>query len=436
MLEHPKNRSIWDLLYTMAGATAASAIQVWSRVSRSQDLRERMGALDPLPADLKPLWFHGASVGELGTVLPLASEVSQRFRGVAWGVTTTTVTGREGAIRQCPDALFHRLLPIDAWPATERFISAIHPGAVIIVETELWPHLIRALAQRKIPICLASARMTARSLRSYKRASGLFRDVLRSMDLISARSEEDRERFIALGAPAERTLVQGNIKLDGLAETQDEARAARIGRLVGDRHLVVWGCLRPGEEALAVEVVQRLRGRATALWVLAPRHLPDFDRTAAALAKAGLPFRRWSDPTPADPATNVLLLDTLGELRDFYACADAAVVGGTFGGFGGHNLMEPAAYGVPVIFGRDTSAWPEDAARLLDVEGGVRVHGPKDLEDAIWRLLSDPESRTRMGAQARAAAEAGRGASRRVVDELVARDFFSAVTSHPEPALR
>ncbi len=433
--ERRASTSFWEILYSLAGSAVGGAASLWSRVAAGAALRERVGHVDHLPDDVRPLWYHGASVGELATMIPLAAEIERRLPGLDWGVTSTTVAGQSSAVKRCPSARFHHLLPLDAWPATERFVSAVHPAAVIIVETEIWPHLIRTLARKNVPICLASARVTSGSVKSYRRVAPLFKSMLELTDLIAARSEEDRERFLFLGAPADRTVVLGNTKLDAPAEEHDEARVARIGELAGDRHLVVWGCLRPGEEELVINAYKSLKDRLEGLWVLAPRHLPVFESTAARLTDEGLAFSRWSRPETLSGETDLLLLDTLGELRDFYACADVAVVGGTFGGYGGHNLMEPAQYGVPVIFGRDTSSWPEDAARLLELGGGRRVHGPHDLTDTIFEVLSDPEARSRLGSQARSASEAGRGASARIVDELLARDFFHNVSRQHEMAL-
>lgn len=434
MLENERRASPWELAYAVAGGLLGTAAWGVSRFLSDRTLRDRLGEIPALEPERRPLWFHGASVGELSTLGPLLGEVATQVPGIEWGVTTTTRTGREAAGARCPGAAFRTLLPIDAWPAADRFLDAIHPGAFIIVETELWPRLLLLAGRRGIPTCLASARLTSQSLRRYRRAAPLFHRVLRSLDLIAARSEDDRSRFLELGADPSRTLVLGNTKLDAPAESPDRAQAVtfkrRLDQLLGERHLVVWGCLRPGEEQMAIEALRALRDRTDALWVFAPRHLPEFDRTAAALDRAGVAYVRWSTLDPIRPSGNVdlLLLDTLGELPMFYAQADVAIVGGTFGSYGGHNLMEPARFGVPVIFGRDTSSWPDDARRLLETGGGMRVHGPRDLLDSLWRTLGDPQTRSRLGRGALEAAEAGRGASRRIVDALLARGFFEGVT--------
>jgi 3-deoxy-D-manno-octulosonic-acid transferase len=432
----PTGGRLLEAAYTLAGGALGVAASA-GRILGSSSLDERLGHGDPLPEAIRPLWFHGASVGELATIAPLAQEIRRQVPGLHWGVTTTTTTGRAAAAERLDGAHFRRLLPLDAWPATDRFLDRIHPGALIIVETEIWPRLLIALERRRVPVCLASARLTAGSTRRYRRVLGLVRRVLRSLDLVAARSDADRRRFLELGVDPDRILVLGNTKLDALPDALSEAEAeggageTRYSRAAGDRHLVVWGCHRPGEDELAVSTIEALGGRIGALWVVAPRHLPDFDRVAGVLSQAGVPFVRWSTLAPEDPVpdgVSVILVDTLGELRHFYAAADVAVVGGTFGRYGGHNLMEPAVFGVPVFFGTDTSSWPEDAERLLHHGGGARVHGPRELAETLVEALSTPETRRRMGRGAREAAEEGRGASARIADALGARGFFEGVT--------
>lgn len=432
--DDPVAGRLWGAMYTLAGGAVGVAASAGRRLGPAS-LEERLGLGDALPADVRPLWFHGASVGELATIGPLADELRRRRPGLHWGVTTTTTTGRRAAEERLRGSEFRRLLPLDAWPATDRFLDRIHPGALIVVETELWPRLLLTLHAREVPVCLASARLTSRSVRRYRRVKPFFRRVLRSLALIAARSEADRRHFLELGADPDRTVVLGNTKLDTLPDqAPDESGAGetRYSRAAGDRHLVVWGCHRPGEDDLALETIAAAEGRAEALWVIAPRHLPDFDRVASALTEAGVPYRRWSEHASSEAVPSearVLLVDTLGELRHFYAAADVAVVGGTFGGHGGHNLMEPAVYGVPVVFGPDTSSWPEDAERLLRNRGGVRVHGARELAETLVDALATPETRRRLGRGAREAAERGRGASARIADALIARGFLDRVTS-------
>jgi len=432
MSDDDPRTTLSELVYDTAGGALGVAATLLRPLLGRWDLTQRLGHGDRLPADLRPLWIHAASVGEISTLRPLAAETRNRLDGIHWGLTTTTKTGAQAAAEHLPDAMFRRLLPLDVWPATDRFLDAVHPGAAIFLETELWPRLMLSLAQRKVPTCLASARLSESSVRAYRRFGGLFRRVLRSLDLIATRSEDDRTRFLELGADPRRTVVLGNTKLDNAGEPPpflEPEKDQRLSRMAAGRSLVVWGSLRPGEEAIATTAIRATGGETGAFWVLAPRHPPEFDRAAEFATRAGLRTARWSAGSDsADDTVDLLILDTLGELRAFYARADVAVVGGSFGEYGGHNLMEPAGLGVPVLFGPDTGEWPEDTTRLLESGGGARVQDADELRDALIRLMQEPEERQKMGHAAREAAGAGRGASRRIVDTLLEAGFFDGVT--------
>jgi len=431
-------RTIAEAAYTVAGGALGVVGDLLGGAMPGSEFRKRLGYGEPIPAGIRPLWFHAASIGELSTLRPLVAEIRKAVPGLSWGITTTTATGADAAAATFADAAFRRLLPLDVWPAADRFLAATDPGAALFVETELWPRLILSLARRHVPLCLASARLTAASMRRYRRFGGLFRQVVQAFGLIATRSVDDRERFLELGADPERTVVLGNTKLDDSPHDEPSPVEAddRLARWVGPRSLVVWGSLRPGEETVAIPAMRSLGRQANVAWVLAPRHPSEFGTTAEMLTRAGLSLTRWSRSEEVrSEATDVMLLDTLGELRAFYSRADVAIVGGSFGAYGGHNLMEPAGFGVPVVFGPDTAEWPEDAARLIGTGGGVRVDGPTELVRALGELLADPERRGERGRLAREAATQGRGASRRVLEALQEIAFFDQV-SRRSPSTR
>jgi 3-deoxy-D-manno-octulosonic-acid transferase len=397
------------------------------------DVAERLArGGEPLPRGLRPLWLHAASVGELSTLRPLVAEILRSVERIDWGLTTLTRTGEQAAAEQFPDTCFRRLLPLDVWPATDRFLDAVHPGAVLFVETEIWPRLILSLQRQGVPVCIASARLSESSMRGYRRFRGLFRSVLGSVDFIGARSEEDRARFVELGADPQRTVALGNAKLDDTSDARPElgpTRGQRLQRLAAGRPIVVWGSLRPGEESIAIRAIRATGLDRGAFWVLAPRHPAEFDRVTEQVATSNLRTVRWSAEEDGDDGpTDVLILDTLGELRAFYAQAAVAVVGGSFGEYGGHNVMEPASLGIPVLFGPDTGDWPEDSARLIESGGGIRVPEADRLDATLAALLTDTETRREKGRAAREAADAGRGASRRTVEALLGTGFFTGVT--------
>jgi len=432
MPEDVPRTTLAEVVYNTAGGALGAAATLLRPLMGRWDLTERLGHGEPLPEKVRPLWLHAASVGEISTLRPLAAEVWRRVEGIDWGLTTLTRTGAQAATGHFPDPVFRRLLPLDVWPSTDRFLDAVHPGAALFVETEIWPRLMLSLARRRVPVCIASARLSESSMRGYRAFGGLFRRVVGSLDFIAARSDDDRDRFLELGADPGRTVALGNLKLDDIGEGQtvlDEESEQRLSRLKAGRSLVVWGSLRPGEEKIAASVIQATARETEALWVLAPRHPSEFDRVTEASTAAGFRTARWStSPDAETEPADLLILDTLGDLRAFYAHADVAVVGGSFGEYGGHNLMEPARAGVPVLFGPDTGEWPEDTARLLECGGGVRVREAVELGAALLQLLRDPAKRSEMGGAARKAANAGRGANRRIVEALLATGFFEGVT--------
>jgi 3-deoxy-D-manno-octulosonic-acid transferase len=291
----------------------------------------------------------------------------------------------------------------------------VQPRLAVIFETELWPNLYRECGRRRIPLVLASARISARSVGRYQRLGTLFRETLARTVLVAAQGAGDAERFRALGADPASTHVTGNIKFDFELPADIAARGARLRAQYADgRPLWVAGSTHGGIEELAVlEAQRRVRAQHPgALLVLAPRHPPRFDEVAQALHASGVSFVRRS--TAAATVTNadceVLLLDSLGELLDFYAAADVAFVGGSLVAVGGHNLLEPAALGVPILTGPHYHN-SEEIARLLIARGAAQVvHDGAELGGRVSALLADAAERERMGAAGRASVDSNRGA--------------------------
>ncbi|MGH8258762.1 MAG: 3-deoxy-D-manno-octulosonic acid transferase, partial [Steroidobacteraceae bacterium] len=310
-----------------------------------------------------------------------------------------------------------RFLPLDLPGAVRRFFDRINPRLAIVMETELWPNLFQECARRGVPLLLASARLSARSARRYGRLRGPFERTLASCALIAAQTEADAERFVRLGAAPDRTLVAGNLKFDFDVphETLGRGRALRE-RYAPGRPVWVAGSTHEGEEQAALDAHARVRrAHADALLVLAPRHPPRFAEVAARLEGRGIAFARHSRGEACGPRTAVLLLDSLGELLDFYAAADAVFVGGSLVPLGGHNLLEPAALARAIVTGPH-QANAVEIARLLSERGGARfVSNEKELGDAMVELLSSPPARVAMGSRARAVLEENRGALARVL---------------------
>jgi 3-deoxy-D-manno-octulosonic-acid transferase len=363
------------------------------------------------------LWVHAASVGEVQAAAALIDALRAAFPGRAVVLTSATPAGRARAQALCGSVASVRYAPLDLPGSLARAFRRLQPGLLVILETEVWPNLLAACARRAVPVVFASARISARSAAAWARWPGLLRPLLARGVAVAAQSEADAERFRHLGVPAAAVMVAGNVKFDRALPSDNAARGARLReRYAAGRPLWVAGSTRAGEEALvlaaAATVAQRCPG---AVLVLAPRHPPRFAEVGAAIAAAGCGCIRHSGGAPVPGEPQVVLLDTIGELLDFYAAADVAFVGGSLVPAGGHNLLEPAALGLPVIAGPHQSNAPDIARALQDAGALTIVSDAAALAAAVAGLLGDSGARARQGAAARAAVVANRGALQRIV---------------------
>lgn len=389
-------------LYDLALAPAAAVVSPALRLPRFHDERERL-ALYPA-ATIRALegervvWLHNASVGETLAASVLLEPLRERLPGRRIVASTTTRSGRAIAASLAGvDAAV--LAPLDSTGAVERALDAIHPEAFVFTETEIWPNLLRGLSRRRIPALLVSGRISARSFARYRLVRPFLGRVLGQIAFFGMQTESDAERIVALGAPHDRVEVTGSLKYGG------ERPPSRVPIAEGPP-IWVAGSTRPGEEAICLEAFRRVRERVPdARLVLAPRHLERLGDVAAAIESQGFTFVRRTTldgPWGARPdAPPVLLLDTLGELGGLYAHATVAFVGGTLAPIGGHNLAEPARFGVPVLHGPHVENVREVAERLDASGGGERVDDASSLAEAVARIFAD-------GA---AAAERGRAAA-------------------------
>ena len=405
-------------LYLLAAYLAVPVVAVvflWRGLrdrSYWHNFRERFGC----GARLAPggVWLHAVSVGEVQACAPLVSALSRRYPQLPLTVTAFTPTGAARARALFGNLAEVRYVPFDLPGAVRRFFRRVQPRLAVIFETELWPNLYRECGRRRIPLVLASARISVRSADRYRRLGALFRETLARTAVVAAQGAADAERFRSLGADPASTHVTGNIKFDFELPPDIAARGARLrAQYAQQRPLWVAGSTHGGIEEQAVLAAQQQvrRQHADALLVLAPRHPPRFDEVAQALRTAGVSFvRRSAADSLSDSGCAVLLLDSLGELLDFYAAADLAFVGGSLAPIGGHNLLEPAALGVPILTGPDNHNSAE-IARLLIARGAAHVvHDGTELGTRVSELLADPAARERMGAAGRASVDSNRGA--------------------------
>jgi 3-deoxy-D-manno-octulosonic-acid transferase len=368
------------------------------------------------------IWLHAVSLGEMSAAAPLVRALRERYPQSALLLTTATPTGRERARSLFGDAVDVRFLPYDMPGAVRRFLERVRPRLALMMETEIWPNLYLECERGGVPLVLASARLSAKSVARYQRFGGVFRGLFSASSLIAAQTELDAERFVAIGAQSARICVAGNIKFDlelgaGVPERGRELRT-RLGTF---RPVWVAGSTHAGEEEQVLAAhTELLRVQPDALLLLVPRHPDRFDAVAGLLNRRGLRFTRRSGGVIPDAATPVMLGDTVGELAVLYASADVAFVGGSLLPIGGHNLLEPAALGVPVLTGPSHSNAKDIATLLLAQGAALQVADARELAAALSRLFGDPAQRQRMGAIGRRAVESNRGSVARLLELIEA----------------
>jgi 3-deoxy-D-manno-octulosonic-acid transferase len=379
---------------------------------------QRFGLGPTVPG--RSIWVHAVSVGEVQAAVPLVEALLARFPQIPVVLTTVTPTGRARAEAIFKNRVDVRYVPID-WPGSvRRFFQRAKPQIAVILETEIWPNLYHRCGALGIPLVLASARISPRSVNRYRRLVGLFRETLSHGIFIAAQSREDAERFRSIGASPERTHVVGNIKFDFGHPPDMESRGHLLRQMLGaNRPVWVAGSTHEKEEELLIAAHRKLRERfGNALLVLVPRHPPRFAGVAEMLRDHGLHFVRRTSAKPVKTDTEVYLLDTLGELPPFYAAGDVAFVGGSLGveHVGGHNLLEPAALRLPILAGPHNFN-SADIARMLSERQALKiVHDPVELAKVLGGLLADPDARAQMGAAGRKAVDDNRGAVGRLMD--------------------
>ncbi|RCV90640.1 lipid IV(A) 3-deoxy-D-manno-octulosonic acid transferase [Billgrantia montanilacus] len=410
---------------------------IWQRVWREQALtnprRERLGLLPARPVAERGIWLHCASVGEVLAARPLIEALLARYPEHRLIVTTMTATGaervralsralRESATVDAADGpLEHHFVPLDFPGATRRFIDRLNPALAIFFETELWPNLLAACHQRGVPTAVVNGRLSPRAYRGYRRLRPLMQDALSHVDWLAAKSTADAERFRSLGMAPVAIEVVGSLKYDLTPTTETEALSRKLSLRLGSRPVWAAGSTHPGEEELLLQAHVRLRQHyPNALLILVPRHPQRFDAVASLCHERGLAMARRSRDEPPDARTAVYLGDTMGELLSLYGAADLAFVGGSLVPIGGHNLLEPAAMGVPVLTGPELANFEDVAEILRDAAALVEVPDSEALVEALVALFIDEAERHRLAAAGQAVMAANRGALGRTMSGLSA----------------
>lgn len=364
------------------------------------------------------IWVHAVSMGEVQASAALVRSLRARFAQYPLVLTTVTPTGAQRARALFGDEVHVRYVPFDLPDCVRRFFERIQPRLAVILETELWPNLYHVCGKRRVPLVLASARISPRSVNRYRRLVSLFRETLSHGIVIAAQSSADAERFRSIGANPEHTHVTGNIKFDFELPPGLEADGRRLReRYAAGRPVWIAGSTHEREEDIVLDAHAHLRKLIpNALLVLVPRHHTRFEAVAALLRRRGVSFVTRSSGAAVRTETSVLLLDTVGQLLTFYAGADVAFVGGSLVPVGGHNLLEPAALNLPILMGPHNFNSEEIAQLFVEVGAVHIVRDAAELTAQVSLLLEEPAERARRGGAGRRALDENRGALRRLLE--------------------
>ena len=349
------------------------------------------------------IWVHAVSVGEVQAAVPLIREIARRFPGHQLLITTVTPTGAARVKALFGDTVVHSYIPFEMPAAVDRFFDRTKPELALIMETEIWPNLYRGCGVRQIPLILVSARISPRSLRGYGRVLPLFRETLSHGIIIAAQSKADADRFRSLGASSVRTWVIGNIKFDiELPENLIADGQTLRKELFGDRPVWIAASTHENEEQQVLDAhATLLQQFPNLLLVLVPRHPERFREVRKLVEQHEFAFARRTSEDACDAATAVYLVDTMGELPLFYAASDVAFVGGSLVPIGGHNLLEPAALGLPVISGPHVFNAQDIADMFVELGASRLVSNSADLAVAVGDLIADPDAARVAGDQGR-----------------------------------
>jgi len=390
-------------------------LRLWWRGRLAPEYRrrwlERLGIFEA-PVNQGPwLWVHAVSVGETIAAVPLIKLLRQRYPQLGFVVTTMTPTGSEQVRGLFGEQVFHVYAPYDLPDCIRRFMLRIRPLGLVVMETELWPNWIQYCKSHQIPIILANGRLSERSARGYEKVKPLAGPMFASIDWVAAQNTQDAARFLRLGVTQDHLSITGSIKFDLHVDAALQEQGSLWRQAWGaDRTVLVAGSTHEGEEVMLLKAFQQLRPMYPNLvLVLVPRHPERFDVVAKLIESYAISFARRSRSERFSPEVRVILGDTMGELMCFYAAADIAFVGGSLIERGGHNPLEPAALGLPVIMGPYVFNFLDICARL-EAEKALLTVSEDTLLGEVQALVENKEMRQKMGGHGKAFVASNRGA--------------------------
>lgn len=409
------------ILYDTALTLAVPAALPWLALHpRHRPLLARFRPATPAYPS-PPVWVHACSMGEVGAARPILAAMHRRWPGVPLALSVSTRTGYEQATAN-PGPATVLWFPFDHPLSVRGFFRRLQPRVLVLLETELWPNVLHEARRRGVPVVLANGRLSDKHYARYQKWRPVLRPVFGAVDLAAMQNAAYAQRIVELGAPPERVVVTGCTKFDGVAAEIDGERIRRLRAECGLSEAaptIVFGSTRPGDEVMAAACWRTLKERYPALrLIVAPRHLDRLDQALAPFAgeQVGL---RSEQASGNRQGARVLFVDTMGELTAFYGMATVAVVGGSFDEqVQGHNPLEPAALGVPTVFGPHMLNFRDPARVLIEAGGAVQLGARADVAAELVRLLDDPRERALLASKARRAIQENQGAIERTLDLL------------------
>src|SRR5712671_3220801 len=419
-------------LLTLAVFVAVSPYFLYQAIRYKKyigSLRQRLGFL-PITFNIdaeESIWIHAVSVGEALTARALAADLKERYPRLRLFLSTTTMPGQQVAkasLGRIVDAVFY--FPFDWSFIVRRTLNLVKPRLFIMMETEIWPNLLRLCRQRGVKSVVVNGRISSRSYPRYRLIRPFFRRVLADIDRFCMQSEESARRLIDLGADPSRVTVTGSLKFDSLetpgapSHGKPRQRVLRFFRVSANRTVIVAGSTMRGEEAAVLHAFKRVKTTMpSALLIVAARQPERFGEVERLARTAGFVTMRRSElPIDAEPRADVVVLDSIGELAEVYQLATAVFVGGSLADYGGHNILEPAIFGKPIVFGPYMQNFKEIADAFLSNDAAIQVQTERELNTTLLALVTDPVRRARLGAAARALVEANRGAKIKTLEVI------------------
>lgn len=414
-------RNLYTLLYGLL--LPAVLLRLYWRGCKAPQYRqrwlERLGFYQ-MPSRQGVIWIHAVSVGEVEAAFPLIAHFRHSHPQLPILVTTTTPTGSARVRAALAGQVEHVYLPYDLPFVIERFLKCFRPRLAVMMEKEIWPNLFAASAAQNIPLFIVNARLSARSARSYRKIPGLVKPALACVTMVAVQTEEDRLRFIEIGAAPQQVQVLGNIKFDVTIDAAviAEGRALKQ-QLFAKRWVWIVASTHQGEEETFLALYPVLKVTIPELLLLiVPRHPERFQTVKKLCEQQGLAVVMRSEQRQCHEQTDVYIADSMGELKMLYAAADLAFVGGSLVPVGGHNVLEPAAIGIPVLFGPEMFNFQEIAERILALEGAIQCRDRQAIIDAVLGVYRDIAFRNRLIDNGRLFVENNQGATKRVAGLL------------------